>query len=1687
MRIICLLLLLAAAAAIAGAQLTPALTPENLDPTQCIAYDGDKALGAAPMDVLQGLLGLQELTGNGWSTGPIKGTKRYFRVAFTAPVQIGTICTSYAGATTVFWFGVNLDRTVSYLKPDAAYPGDVTKDEQWVTLPAGTVKTLPAGVKTRALRFAEIFPSAVATPSAAEYQMPPAQMGQALCLKERYYNVLTLGYTKIITHGKLEPQTWMGAWNKPRTLAGLVLLIQHGNAVNIDTLKPTVTEPAPLAPPEGWKSYKTIPHKGNVMIVRCDPPLSTAGLRVNTPGGGGDFAYNVQTLVALTGLADTEEPPSLTPPLPPFKIPYDMPMDGCVAIKIIDKKTGNAVRRLEAEVDRKQGKVLDAWDLKDDLGQYVPPGEYTWVGTACPPLKLTYQTTVNNAGNPPWWAPVRGGGSWMADESPPLCAGAIDGKTLLFGSVVCEKGQVAIATDLEGNKLWGESPVLGPWGGGYRIASDGRFGYIINNFGIQRVDPQQSDFAPTEAFKFNWSPEIPGATSWGGADLGGAAAHGDKLYIAYNASPPPWITPAIKDGIDPKRCLPYIRNTHEYRESEYDDITRLNTAFGLDAPSSTVAYFGDAPTAGALSGTLTVVFKKPTPVGSVFLPDAGIKVYALKPGQKLADDEPSIDNTDLLGGGNQEEEDKFDAAKWVPLISTGKAGAPGLAVLEKGMQTEALRYQASRLTYALVLNRRFKDVAPDAERVPLEGTLTNKGGWKVERPPDVQMNADNPAVLGMVWKAPQTLRGASLHMPTTASLAVDVFTGGDTDDPKALLSEDSKWKQVGAIQVEIFKGYWPQAPTMRNIDFGDNVRTRALRFRAVLAAGVLGVQGFTSAVKGPQKAGFEGIVVYSHLEGGDPELPQVLNERITELKLPPAQGGKADILRHLPLAKPGYIAFDKDGTLYAISDGRLVTVPLEGDGKPKEVLPQGAIEKPGGIAFAVDGLLYAVDQGPSVVKVFDVKTGKLVRTIGTPGGMKLGTYDPTRFNTPADLAIDGNGKLWVVESCGQPKRVTRWSRDGKLEKQFMGPTNYGGGGFMGGAGWLDPNNRSLFYFDGMKFVIDWKTYEWKLDSLVYTPGLNGPARSPTPNRVCYYQGHRYLVGDPRVYNEIAVICEEKNNIATPLVAAGNLTAWKNLNTYPGFRKALANVVRENTGFLWVDTNRDGIPQVDEVTLTTKNKLGPTYCACTIGEDLSLNFAGVRIPLQSIRADGLPLYDITKLQLRPLQGGSSLWTAADGSTFAVGNYLLAPDGQTKKWEYPDVAPGVQKSYPVPNPRPAGAVVAQFEVLGHFTVNGEEFYATNNNFGDWYLFTKDGLLATWIFGGPEGHGRRHWTMPEWQLGKTDLSGVRMDAEDFFGSMLTAEDGNVYLSAGGNHNSIVRVDGLERLKRLGGVVTVTPADLEKAKMWVVARATFDRAFQEPKVGWVPYIAEGAVTLDGSLDDWPSFLFLSIHDHIDPATAKTVVDAEAALAYNSDHLFLAARASDLSPLKNNGGDFQEMFKHGDAVDVTLGLDPKAPQDRLQPVDGDLRLLISEKDDKPLVVLYRPVAADTPAAQRVRYYTPAGGEAWMDVVKVIEDAEVTVQRTERGWTLEAAIPWKSLGVTAPPIQSKLRGDIGLLLSDDNGVRTVERQYWAGKTQITVSDVPTEARLQPALWGDLYFIEPDKSIRFGPNDVEIGP
>jgi len=86
--------------------------------------------------------------------------------------------------------------------------------------------------------------------------------------------------------------------------------------------------------------------------------------------------------------------------------------------------------------------------------------------------------------------------------------------------------------------------------------------------------------------------------------------------------------------------------------------------------------------------------------------------------------------------------------------------------------------------------------------------------------------------------------------------------------------------------------------------------------------------------------------------------------------------------------------------------------------------------------------------------------------------------------------------------------------------------------------------------------------------------------------------------------------------------------------------------------------------------------------------------------------------------------------------------------------------------------------------------------------------------------------------------------------------------------------------------------------------------------------------------------------------------------------------------------------------------------------------------------------------------------------VHQLADVEPKAAAAPGGYLVEVAVPWKDLNLEPKP-GLKLKGDVGLLFADSGGTLTVSRQYWSNKSTGLVNDVPGEADLVPAAWGEI--------------------
>ena len=1701
------------------------VTAENLDLGQTAEFPANPALQtleAARREAfflsLLGIRGSREESRGGWRTGTTELRQRHLRVAFKEPLPVGTV--------------LGAGGAVSYLKPDAPFPGDVADESQWVSVPlpegqAGLrVWTFPPGVVTRALRFSFTDTPAHGTPSRSG-------LGGALILAERLHNLTpeadayassqrtgensrtptayrVENLVNELREGKRDPigyHYWTGGWTaapaqdlsrehpqwvvlswpEAKTFSGVGLLEAFAKEIEIDALKSEAAGHPAAAPESAWNKVGAVtwpvwwrPSYTAVQIPFA-APVTTRALRVRivktlsneNPDIVGHFERNPQTrnrhvalggVMAFANLGNKPIPPrpARVEEPPPIKVRYTMPYDGTVALAV-DDSNGRRVRNLIADVERAAGEQAEPWDGRDEAGNLVPPGTYTVKGITRQSLHLAYRGTVNVSGNPPWNTSnydQHGPGGWLSDHAPPTDVVAV-GDRIFVSALVAESGHGILACDLDGNKLWGTHRFGGGKGLAFAgfLAQDGgkvytagagwgsymtvteidpaRLGHLPAGPGTSHLHAAPASVATRNNFlrlDFTGGDGAPQDSSGlhGGRGLSGLAARDGKLYVAFNHPPLSWTG---RTAINTLKV--------DAKETTLDNHTLDYVLALLRAKDEVIREPWRPAESSSPAQHLRLAFTDPQAIGTLILPDT-VEVGALKadaafPGD-LDDDSQWI---------------SFAASEGALRTLTAPAGQAATRALRFTFRNEGGKPWRGALRGAHLLLRRFDDVTEDATFSASSGQVDAHGKWETVR--ENPITPENPASMIVAWPGEQTWRGLALLGAFAKRIAIDAYTGPAGTAPGD--AAESAWSNLGDVIPAV---RWRPMYRDDYFDARRNVTTRAIRLR-VIEPWVKENPDIANKTRNqPTRAGMGGLVVLRHL-GDDPPCSAIPAQRISIADI---ATGKWE--RHVAVAEPSWPTFDPQGRLLLVSGRRVVRFdPASGDTEP--VLPAGAVEDPRGLAFDAQGNLYVADGGPEVVKAF-AADGKLLRTIGEPGGRDVGTYTPNRIENPQGIATDARGNLWVAERDFQPKRTSVWSPAGELINEFMGPSAYGGGGFV------DPHDSSRIYYAGMEFSLNYETGAWALKRILSRSirgalddrdgdDADGQAAftlttgSGAPDKPVYLNGRQYMVNDPSGLRcPLLLIGEFRKDRVVLLTVMGNADRWWPLASDPALRRLAGDRRLEDISFAWSDRDGDGLPQPDEVELC-ETRLDSTYWPTVVNARLEVQMGGRVLKPVEFTACGAPVYEPAaatprKLPVRTLYATA---IARDGRLLINGHPLTTQDATGDvTWTYPNRFVGVHGTHHATEPRP-GQLVGPLGFVGQENLPGVgEVFMLSSNSGEWYLFTADGLLAATVWHDLRAPGAHYWAFPKAERGMS-LDNVTLGGEHFGGSFQRADDGKYYLVAGHHHNSVVELTGLETLRRQQSTLTITANDLAALEAWRVRRDV-DAARKSPPKTLSLTAPPTPIKPDGDLGEWDPGQF-------------TAIGNRGAFAARTDctNLYVAWRVNSGAPLRNAGDEPNLLFKTGDSVDLQIGADPDADPNRTQPVPGDQRLLIGLFKGKPIGVLYRHRVPGTPEAGRIGFSSPWRTE-YVDRIDRLDPANIGVARAPKGYAVEAVVPLELLGLKPQP-GNRYKIDFGILSADSGGSVTVARSYWANQATGLVNDAPGEIMLHPCLWGTVRFVD----------------
>ena len=739
----------------------------------------------------------------------------------------------------------------------------------------------------------------------------------------------------------------------------------------------------------------------------------------------------------------------------------------------------------------------------------------------------------------------------------------------------------------------------------------------------------------------------------------------------------------------------------------------------------------------------------------------------------------------------------------------------------------------------------------------------------------------------------------------------------------------------------------------------------------------------------------------------------------------------------LPVESPRGLVFTGEDELAVLSGRKLVKLPIRRKIAAATLVDAG-LEDPYGLAMDAKGDFYVTDRGSShQVKVFSA-AGRPVRTIGHAGKPMVGRYDELHMNNPAELCVDSRGQVWVTENDFAPKRVSVWNAaDGSLVKAFYGPAKYGAGGTF------DTRNEHLFYYDEgdclMEFAVDLPTQRWQL------------------RRVLARQDPKYRL------EKYVSLPQRTVYVQTPV----------------GERRFLTNAWNSNP------TSGNGAVSLfaiegDELQLVTtvRPPEGERYVGCCILDDGTLTIAcwlkggASRGPSVCVKPDfdakGNPSYDLAKAVTvfpdsspSPSSGGNQLVRDDLGNWFLTSGTGDLPrysvSGGTlgrPTWTIPNMWPGLHAGHSAPRVDTKERITAPTRLLGPaMPVSGSDLslVALNGNHGEIYLFTGEGILFETVLKDNR-HGRR-WTFPDDRIGR-DLTNVSPGDEHFWPMLNKFKDGKFRLTAGKDAASVVRLDNLESLTRLKpGRVDVTAAALQAVAAERERREQARRA-REGTGRLVMSVCRTAPVVDGDLGEWDDGTFVPIENRGVAAyfdSNSKPYDIRGALRSDGKMLYAAWRTEGVRNLADNSGESPELlFKTGGGCDLMLG------------AGGGIRILASMVKGRPLVMMYEKAVPGTKASERVPFTSPVMTVTFDRVRDITAQTAFAAARDGSGYELAVPLSLVSLklrkGMT-------FKGDIGVLRGDEGA--TLARSYWSNKATAIVSDVPSEAELRPANWGEI--------------------
>lgn len=755
-----------------------------------------------------------------------------------------------------------------------------------------------------------------------------------------------------------------------------------------------------------------------------------------------------------------------------------------------------------------------------------------------------------------------------------------------------------------------------------------------------------------------------------------------------------------------------------------------------------------------------------------------------------------------------------------------------------------------------------------------------------------------------------------------------------------------------------------------------------------------------------------------------------------------------DLTATWPVPSPGPSAWQKDGSLAAISDGELVSL-REGKLTPLAKTP---VDEPSGIAVDGEGRIYVANQGAlQNVSVF-AADGAFLQAIGKKGGRPaMGKYEPSGMYLPLGLAADGAGRIWVAENADFPKRFSVWNAaTGKFDREFFGASAYAA------YADIDPKHPNEIYCHNVLWEVDWDAKTARPLTTIWRK--TEPDMMDEPHPASFPQGFRiFTATNGRQYgwgmggrDRKTILYRRDGDLFKPFAASLHVNRKSPRSKPFGIPELDDPEKVPDGGYFWQDANDDQRMQLSELQHLPEVKKQRLLFR-EVGPDLTIwTSLGTKLVPQKWTADARPLYDPANPEetflARNREPALYLWLDPDGDIYtctpgkkpALARW--SPDGKLR-WAYPEI-PGWQSSLGdgVTGPGKLQGITGPLKVAG-------DIFGNMSYFGVCHLFRRnDGMVVATVFKDartPEAVGPE-----QGQAEGQGASLVRLQTKP------GGPERTLLLGASGD-GRITEVHGLDSIRDLPE--STFALSVEDARKASDALAAYEKSVHGPKnveigrgLDWLDSGEAAGQVLDGARKF---------------KVVATVDDGDLVVRYTVRSPF---------ELLNSWSDPQQIFKGGNCLDIQLAADPQAPPNRKTPAPDDVRVVITrqqtgkDKSPRPVAVLFRPKVKGFSGKPIV--FTSPTGEEHFDEIKVIENFSLKYRKTPNGFVAEARIPLDVLGLS-PTTGARIRMDLGVLYGNATGSQIAARSYLHNRSFSAgvVNDLPHESRLEPAEWGEAAF------------------